>query len=77
MPMVVQPLRELQTLPILFFAQTAKSLWSIFRSTVVRPLVYRGRHSAICQWIRGRVIGKSAGSGEPVFTSIDPLLYGP
>jgi hypothetical protein len=29
-----------------------------------------------CQWIRGHVIAKSAGSGEPVFTSMDTLLYG-
>jgi hypothetical protein len=33
MPMVVQPLRELQTLAILFFARTDKSLWSIFRGS--------------------------------------------
>jgi hypothetical protein len=31
--MVVQPLCELPTLGILFFAQTAKSLWSIFRGS--------------------------------------------
>jgi hypothetical protein len=30
MPVVAQPLRELPTLPILFFAQTSTSLWSIF-----------------------------------------------
>jgi hypothetical protein len=30
MPMVIQPLWELPTLAILLFAQTAKSLWSIF-----------------------------------------------
>jgi hypothetical protein len=29
MPIVVQPLRQLPILTILFFAQTAKSLWSI------------------------------------------------
>jgi hypothetical protein len=29
------------------------------------------------QWIRGQVIAKSAGSGEPVFTSMDALLYVP
>jgi phage tail sheath gpL-like len=33
MPMVAQPLRELPTLAIWFFAQTAKSLWSLFRSS--------------------------------------------
>jgi hypothetical protein len=30
MPMVAQTLIELPTLPIWFFAQTAKGLWSIF-----------------------------------------------
>jgi hypothetical protein len=30
MPMVVQPLRELTTLAILFFERTVKRLWSIF-----------------------------------------------
>jgi hypothetical protein len=29
------------------------------------------------QWIRGRVIAKSAGSGKRFFTSMDALLYGP
>jgi hypothetical protein len=29
------------------------------------------------QWIIGRVKAKSAGSGEPVFTLMDALLYGP
>jgi hypothetical protein len=29
------------------------------------------------QWIRCRVIAKSAGSGGPVFTYMDGLLYGP
>jgi hypothetical protein len=33
MPMVAQPLRELPTLAILFFAQTARSLLSIFRGS--------------------------------------------
>jgi hypothetical protein len=32
-PMVVQPLRELQTLAIFFPARTAKRLWSIFRGS--------------------------------------------
>jgi hypothetical protein len=29
------------------------------------------------QWIRGWVVAKSAGSGEPDFTSMDALIYGP
>jgi hypothetical protein len=28
-------------------------------------------------WIRGQVVAKSTGSGEPVFTSMDAILYGP
>jgi hypothetical protein len=31
--MVLQPVRELPTLAVLFLAQTAKSLWSIFRGS--------------------------------------------
>jgi hypothetical protein len=78
--MVVQPFRELPTLVILFVSRTAKFCSPFFAAlavsaTVARPLAYHGHHSAICQWIRGRVIAKSAGSGEPVFTSIDDL-YG-
>jgi hypothetical protein len=45
--------------------------------TVVRPLAYPGCLSAICEWIRGTVIGKSARSVESVFTLMDALLYGP
>jgi hypothetical protein len=54
------------------------------------PLAYRAVTVAICQlsrqplrelptrkWIISRVIAKSAGSGEPVFTLMDALLYGP
>jgi hypothetical protein len=29
-----------------------------------------------CQWIRCRVVAKSAGSGGPDFTYMDGLLYG-
>jgi hypothetical protein len=32
---------------------------------------------ASSQWIISRVIAKSAVSGEPVFTLMDALLYGP
>jgi hypothetical protein len=63
--------------PSCFFAQTAKSLWSIFcRSgssrndfatiSSSRPLAYHSLHSAICQWIGSRVVAQSAGSGEQV-----------
>jgi hypothetical protein len=34
------------------------------------------RIANIRQWIISRVIAKSAGSGEPVFTLMDALLYG-
>jgi hypothetical protein len=73
MPKIPQPLRELPTLAIggpLFAALAVCAM-------VVRPLAYFARHSMICQWIRGGVIAKSAGSGEPVFSSMDDLLYGP
>jgi hypothetical protein len=33
---------------------------------VMRPLAYRSRHSAICQWMRSEVVAKCARSGEPV-----------
>jgi hypothetical protein len=59
------------------FVQKTKRRVSAVRATVARPLAYRGRHSAKWKWIRGRVKAKSAGSGEPVFTSMDALLYEP
>jgi hypothetical protein len=79
--MVEQPLRELQTLTILFFAQTAKVGGPFFtalavHAMVMRLLAYRRHHSAICQLIQSQVVVKSAGSAEPVFTSMDVLLYG-
>jgi hypothetical protein len=53
---------------------------------VLRPLAYSGRHSVICQgtlpdmpqsgkYRRSLVVAKSAESGEPVFASMDVLLY--
>jgi hypothetical protein len=88
MPMVMQTLHELPTLAILFFVQTAKSLWSILCGSVSlrngcaavgilwlsqRDMLMdkRPSHSKI------RVIAKSAGSGEPIITLRDALLYGP
>jgi hypothetical protein len=35
-----------------------------------------GRIANTPQWVRGQVVAKSAGYGEPVFTSMDVLLYG-
>jgi hypothetical protein len=72
MPMVVQLLRELPTLANFFLRKVPKVCGPFFaalavRATVVRPLAYHGRHSAKCKWTKGRVIAKSAGSGEPVF----------
>jgi hypothetical protein len=49
MPVVAQLLRDMPTLAILFFAETATSLWSIFHAMVVRPLAYRSHNSAIYQ----------------------------
>jgi hypothetical protein len=80
MPMVAQPLRELPTLSVCFSRELPKVCGPFFVAlavcaTVVQPLAYRGRHSMICQWIRGQVIAKIIGSGEPVFTSMEALLY--
>jgi hypothetical protein len=66
--------------PFCFLPKLPKECGSFFtalavRATVVRPSAYCSRHSAIYQWISGRVIAKSAGSGEPVFTSMDALQY--
>jgi hypothetical protein len=69
MPMVLQQLRELPTLAILFLLHELPKVCGPFfvalavHATVARPLAYRGCHCTICQWIRGRVIAKSAGSG--------------
>jgi hypothetical protein len=65
--------------PSCFVARTVKSLWSIFcgsGSSRNGFAEYRSRHSAICQWIRSRVVAKSFRSSEPVFTSLDVLLHG-
>jgi hypothetical protein len=61
MPRSHKQWRELPTFTILFFAQTARAC---------ATLAYLSRH-------RRRVLAKSAPSGEPVFTSMDVLLYGP
>jgi hypothetical protein len=53
-------LRELPKVCGTFFAALAVC------AMVVRLLEYPGRHKALCQWIRGRIIAKSAGSGEPI-----------
>jgi hypothetical protein len=45
------------------------------RTTVVRSLAYHGRHRPICQWIRDRVIAKSAVSEEPVYTSMEAYYW--
>jgi hypothetical protein len=41
----------------------------------VAPTIARIANTS--QWIISRVIAKSAGSVEPVFTLMDALLYGP
>jgi hypothetical protein len=73
MPMVAQPLHILPTLPILFFARTATSLWSIFHSSgsLHNGFASIGK-SQLSQKPRR---SKSTESGEPVFTSRDALLY--
>jgi hypothetical protein len=48
------------------------------RAMVVWPLAYCSRrgNNVIYEWISSQVIAKSAKSEEPVFTSMDVLLYG-
>jgi hypothetical protein len=57
-------LRKLKNVGGQFFAALA------IRAMVVRPLKYRGHYNVKWQWIRRRVVSKSAGSGEPDFTSM-------
>jgi hypothetical protein len=64
--------RELPTFATLFFERTATSRWFIFRGSGgsrngCANLAYRSRH-------RRPVVAKSAGSGDPVFTSMNSLL---
>jgi hypothetical protein len=73
MPTVAQLLRELsgqRKMGHTLLAVRAKNKMASVRAIVERPLAYRGRHSAICQWIRSRVVAKFAGSGQPVCTSM-------
>jgi hypothetical protein len=65
---------------IVFFARTAKCLWSILRgsSSSHNSCATIGRlQQSQCNMlmIRSRVVAKSAGSGEPVFTSMGVFLY--
>jgi hypothetical protein len=91
MSVVAQPLYELPELrkmgQRLVAIPRQKTRWRVMAglTIVVRPLVYRSRHSLyvkglcpICrrQESRSQFVAKSAESGEPVFTSMDVLLYG-
>jgi hypothetical protein len=66
MPMIIEPLFELPTLTILFYARTATSLWSIFHGSGRLRYGCATIGSTISQEIRSGVLAKSAGSGEPV-----------
>jgi hypothetical protein len=77
---IAQPLRELPTIAILFFAQLPQvcsvsllffaqlpQVCSISRSPII--------HSLQVRYGRSRGVAKSAESGEPVLTWKDVLLY--
>jgi hypothetical protein len=64
MPMVVKQLHNCQHSPFCLLHVLPKVCGPFFmdlavRAMFVRALAYRGRHSTIWEWIRGRVIAKS------------------
>jgi hypothetical protein len=75
MPRSHKQWRELPTFAILFFCvnchKSVIHFWRLWHfMSGCSTLAYRSRH-------RHRVIAKSTGSGDPVFTLMDALLYGP
>jgi hypothetical protein len=77
MTMVVQPLRELSTLANLFLRELPKVCGPFLQHwQFVQRLCGRWHIAGItARYVNSILIAKFAGSGEPVFTSMDALLY--